>query len=148
MFEQISETLQSHVLRFFANWKKEEVQHKYWFFWCLTFFQLVPAILCTLVHVTIRVVTLSIWCGASHMWYMSKDFLGFIHSVSKGNIVGNLWFGYNCQFHTQKTQNWENLVILGLFKWHKFTSYPSHSARYCVYWSKITNLGWKIIKYQ
>ena len=80
MFEQISETLQSHVLRFFANWKKEEVQHKYWFFWCLTFFQLVPASLCTLVHVTIRVVTLSIWCGASHMWCMSKDFLGFIHT--------------------------------------------------------------------
>ena len=29
----------SCLLRFFANWKKEEVQHKYWFFWCLTFFQ-------------------------------------------------------------------------------------------------------------
>ena len=100
----------------------------------------------TLVHVTMRVGTLSIWRGASHMWYMSKDFLGFIHSVSKGNIVGNLWFGYNCQFYTQITQNWENLVISGLFKWHKFTSYPSHSAIYCVYWSKITNLSWNIIK--
>ena len=93
-------------------------------------------VLCTVVHVTIRVGTLSIWPGARHIWYMSKD---FIHSVSKGNIVGNLWFGYNCQFYTQKTQNWENLVISGLFKWHKFTSYPSHSAIYCVYWSKITN---------
>ena len=60
---------------------------------------------------------------------------------SKGNIVRNFWFGYNCQFYTQKTQNWENLVISGLFKGHKFTSYPSHSAIYCVYWSKITNLG-------
>ena len=100
----------------------------------------------TVVHVTMRVGTLSIWRGASHMWYMSKDFLGFIHSVLKGNIVGNLWFGYNCQFYTQKTQNWENLVISGLFKWHKFTSYPSHSAIYCVYWSKITNLSWNIIK--
>ena len=101
----------------------------------------------TLVHVTMRVGTLSIWCGASHMWYMSKDFLGFIHSVLKGNIVGNLWFGYNCQFYTQITQNWENLVISGLFKWHKFTSYPSHSAIYCVYWAKITNLSWNIIKW-
>ena len=100
----------------------------------------------TVVHVTIRVGTLSIWRGASHMWYMSKDFLGIIHSVSKGNIVGNLWFGYNCQFYTQKTQNWENLVISDLFKWHKFTSYPSKSAIYCVYWSKITNLSWNIIK--
>ena len=93
----------------------------------------------TVVNVTMRVGTLSIWHGASHMWYMSKDFLGFMHSVLKGNIVGNLWFGYNCQFYTQITQNWENLVISGLFKWHKFTSYPSHSAIYCVYWSKITN---------
>ena len=100
----------------------------------------------TVVHVTMRVGTLSIWRGASHMWYMSKDFLGFMHSVLKGNIVGNLWFGYNCQFYTQITQNWENLVISGLFKWHKFTSYPSHSAIYCVYWSKITNLSWNIIK--
>ena len=33
----------SCLLRFFANWKKEEVQHKYWFFWCLTFFQLFQA---------------------------------------------------------------------------------------------------------
>ena len=40
---------------------------------------------------------------------MSKDFLGFIHSVLNGNIIGNLWFGYNCQFYTRKTQNWENL---------------------------------------
>ena len=88
---------------------------------------------------------LSIWRGASHMWYMSKDFLGFIHSVPNGNIVGNLWFGYNCQLNIQKTQNWENLVISGLFKWHKFTSYPSHSAIYCVYLSKITNLSWNII---
>ena len=73
---------------------------------------------------------------------MSKDFLGFMHSVLKGNIVGNLWFGYNCQFYTQITQNWENLVISGLFKWHKFTSYPSHSAIYCVYWSKIMNISY------
>ena len=101
--------------------------------------------LCTLVHVTMRVGTLSIWRGASHMWYMSKDFLGFIHSVLKGNIVGNLWFGYNCQFYTQITQNWENLVISGLFKWHKFTSYPSHLAIYCVYRSKIANLSWNNI---
>ena len=101
----------------------------------------------TVVNVTMRVGTLSIWRGASHMWYMSKDFLGFIHSVLKGNIVGNLWFGYNCQFYTQITQNWENLVISGLFKWHKFTSYPSHSAIYCVYWAKITNLSWNIIKW-
>jgi hypothetical protein len=97
----------------------------------------------TLVHVTMRVGTLSIWRGASQMRYMSKDFLGFIHSVLKGNIVGNWWLGYNCQFYTQITQNWENLVISGLFKWHKFTSYPSHSA---IYWSKITNLSWNIIK--
>ena len=100
----------------------------------------------TVVHVTMRVGTLSIWCGASHMWYMSKDFLGFMHSVLKGNIAGNLWFGYNCQFYTQITQNWENLVISGLFKWHKFTLYPSHLAIYCVYWSKVTNLSWNIIK--
>jgi hypothetical protein len=39
---------------------------------------------------------------------MLEDFLG------KGNIGGNFWFGYNCQFYTQKTQNWENLVISGL----------------------------------
>ena len=97
----------------------------------------------TVVHATIRVGTLIIWRGASHMWYVSKDFLGFIHSVPKGNIVGNLWFGYNCQFYTQKTQNWENLVISGLFQWHKFTLY---SAIYCFYWSKITNLSWNFIK--
>ena len=100
----------------------------------------------TLVHVTMRVGTLSIWRGASHMWYMSKDFLGFIHSVLKGNIGGNLWFGYNCQFYTKKTQNWENVVISSLFKWHKFTSYPSHLAIYCVYRSKIANLSWNNIK--
>ena len=41
----------------------------------------------TVVHVTIRVGTLSIWRGVSHMWYMSRDFLGFIHNVLKGNIV-------------------------------------------------------------
>ena len=75
-------------------------------------------------NITIRVGTLTIWRGASHMWYMLKDFLGFIHSVSKGNIVGSLWFGYNCQFYTQITQNWENLVISGLFKWHKFIPIP------------------------
>ena len=84
--------------------------------------------ICTVVHVTIRVGTLSIWRGAIHIWYMSKDFLGFIHSVSKRNIVGKLWFGYNCQFYTQKTQNCENLVISDLFKWHRFTSYLSKSA--------------------
>ena len=63
---------------------------------------------CTVVHLTNGVGTKSIWAGASLYRYMSKDFLGFIltiHSVSKGNIVGNLWFGYNCQFYTQKTQN-------------------------------------------
>ena len=35
-----------------------------------------------------------------------------------------------------------HLVISGLFKWHKFTSYPSHSAIYCVYWSKIMNISY------
>ena len=49
--------------------------------------------------------------------------------------------------HPKKPQNWENLVISSLFKWHKFTSYPSHSAIYCVYWSKIANLSWNFIKY-
>ena len=48
----------------------------------------------TVVHVTNRVGTMSVPGGASYMWCMSKDFLGFIQTAPKGNIGGNLWFGY------------------------------------------------------
>ena len=47
--------------------------------------------LCTVVHLTKRVGTKSVPGDASHMWYISKDFLGFIHAAIKGNIGGNVW---------------------------------------------------------
>ena len=64
---------------------------------------------------------------------MSKDFLGFIQLVTEGIIVGNLWFVYNHQFYTQKTQNLEDQMFLSLLKLHKVSSYLSDSAIYGVY---------------
>ena len=54
----------------------------------LTIFCLLE-ISCTVVHVTNRVGTMSVPGGASYMWCMSKDFLGFKNIEPKGNIGGN-----------------------------------------------------------
>ena len=59
----------------------------------------------TVVHPTNRVGTKSTWPGATPMRCMSKDFLGFIQSVTKGIIHGNWWFVYKHEFYTKKTQN-------------------------------------------
>jgi hypothetical protein len=76
----------------FLNEKKYlsifDFKNRLWKYEFGTFWQ--TNIHCTVVHLTNTVDTKSVPGDASHMWCMSKDFLGFIHTAIKGNIGGNL----------------------------------------------------------